>query len=75
MHQDLWSRSKGMDDLELSRVYVQRVFAIQIIGIVAAFLTIWLAVGGLAGAIVAGLICAANAVSLNVLLHLIRRIQ
>ena len=64
-----------MDDLELSRTYVQGIFAIQIIGLLAAFLTIWIAIGGLTGAIVAGLICGANAVSLKVLLHLIRRIQ
>ncbi len=66
---------REMHELGLSRTYLRRIFAIQIIGIVAAFLTIWFAIGGLTGAIVAGMICGANAVSLKMLLHLLRRIQ
>ena len=61
-----------MSDAVLSKRYLQRVLAIQIVGIVAAFGTIWFAIGGLAGAIVAGLICGINAISVRVLLRLIR---
>ena len=61
-----------MSDINLPKAYLRRITAIQSLGLAATFLTIWIAVGGLLGATLAGAICGLNAASLHLLLRLVR---